>query len=495
VLGAITLLRVVLGAAMDLMPQDAYYFLYAEHPALSYHDHPPLIGWLLWGARALLGKTELAIRVTTLGVTALTQLAVGWLAIRLYGRHRGGVALALLAVLPMCTVLSLVTTPDVPLMLAWCVALLGLEAALFRDARTGWLVAGLGMGLAALSKYTAIFLPVGLLLFLLVDSGQRRRLRSPGPWLSLALAAILALPVLLWNLRHSGASFGFQLRERTGALGRLDLDDVLGFLVTQGVSVLPVPLCGLLLWAGRGLWWPGLRSLDGRQRFLWCFFAPLFLTTLALSPFLWVKLNWPMPAFVTGLLLLTPHLSRPRSARIHLGAGLVIHALLAVQVLLYPFPVESNDTWFGWARVADEVERRHREDPSRFVFSTDSYKTTAELLFYTDLPEVYGVDVVDCPALHLDYVHGDLASLTGRHALLVISEASLEPSRRSEAALARVELFFDEVRELEPVTLQHRGQTARFVRFFDARGYRGPEAAAQPDRVAAADPCRFAPTS
>jgi len=38
----ILVLRFAFIGLMGLMPQDAYYFFYSEHPALSYYDHPPL---------------------------------------------------------------------------------------------------------------------------------------------------------------------------------------------------------------------------------------------------------------------------------------------------------------------------------------------------------------------------------------------------------------------------------------------------------------------
>ena len=493
-LGLATALRAVLAAGMDLMPQDAYYFLYAENLQLSYHDHPPAIGWLLWLAKSVFGTSELAIRVATLGTTLLTQLAVGALAWRLYP-ELGSRALALFAALPMVTVLSLVATPDVPLLLGWTIALLGLEAALFRDARRGWLVAGTGMGLAMLAKYTAVFLPAGLMLFLIVDEDRRSTLRKPGPWIAFGILGLFTLPVAIWNLRHGGASVAFQAEQRLGALASPDLDDLFGFLLTQGLSVLPVPLALLLARATRGLWLPRLRALDSRARFLWCFTAPLLLTSLVLSPFLWVKLNWPMPAFVGGILLLVPTLARGLAFRIHLGTAAAIHLLLAIEVLAYPVPVESNDTWWGWQRVAEAVETRHAEDSSRFVFSTDSYKTAAELRFYSDLPEVHGVNVVGCPALHLDYLDGDLSRLAGRDALLVVSEEKLKPTERTEAALRRAREFFDEVRETERIAIRHRGRTARLLRVFEADGYRGPDATRESDLRAVEDPCRFSPTS
>src|SRR3990167_7616837 len=46
-------LHAVLGALLGLSVDEAHYLLYAAHPALSYFDHPPLVGWVQWPLVAL----------------------------------------------------------------------------------------------------------------------------------------------------------------------------------------------------------------------------------------------------------------------------------------------------------------------------------------------------------------------------------------------------------------------------------------------------------
>lgn len=492
-LGLFTVLRVIPIPGMDLMPQDAYYFLYAEHLALSYYDHPPLIGYLLRLAVEIFGKGEMAIRIATVGTTLFLQLLFWRLARRVFGRRSGDLALITWTALPMLAVLSLVATPDVPLLVFWTLSVLALHRALFDEGRSlgPWILAGMAMGLAFLSKYTAAFLPAGLLLFLVWSPSHRHRLRRLGPWIAILVSQLVSVQVHLWNLSHGMASFGFQLQERSSALGTPNLDDLGGFLLTQALSVLPIPLFLLLRRVLREIVPSRWHRLSERDRFLLAFSAPLLVTSLVLSPFLWVKLNWPMPAYVTGLLLVTPRLVRPLQLKLHLGFGLAIHAILVVQVLAYPIPVESNDTWFGWREIARRIEQRHAQHPGSFVFSTDGYKTTAELRFYSDLPEVYGLDVLDCPALQLELIAGDLSRLEGRDGLLVISEPSLEPSAHTRRALARTRRFFRKVEETPPIRILHRGELARLVRIFRARDYRGPGATAAADRRATDDPCAF----
>jgi 4-amino-4-deoxy-L-arabinose transferase-like glycosyltransferase len=125
-----SLARAALAPTFDLMPQSAYYFTYAEHPALSYYDHPPLLGWLLLAGSLLLGKSTVAVRATVFATTLLTQLAFYALARRLLAPEVAARALALLTTGGVALLLSWIAVPDVPLLLFWTLALLALDRAI-----------------------------------------------------------------------------------------------------------------------------------------------------------------------------------------------------------------------------------------------------------------------------------------------------------------------------------------------------------------------------
>src|SRR5882672_4598331 len=40
-------LRGIITAKFPLLGDEAYYWLWAKHLSLGYHDHPPLIAWLI----------------------------------------------------------------------------------------------------------------------------------------------------------------------------------------------------------------------------------------------------------------------------------------------------------------------------------------------------------------------------------------------------------------------------------------------------------------
>src|SRR5450631_2300157 len=110
-------IRVLFIFVMGMMPQDAYYDFYAQHLALSYYDHPPLIAYLLRFFTSLFGKKVFVLKLADTTVTLMTVIAFFYLARKFLGQYKAWVATALLLSTFMISILSLISTPDVPLML------------------------------------------------------------------------------------------------------------------------------------------------------------------------------------------------------------------------------------------------------------------------------------------------------------------------------------------------------------------------------------------
>ncbi len=491
------LLRLVLAPTFELLPQSAYYFTaYAEHPALSYYDHPPMIGYLLRAGAELFGRTSFGVHFTLWLTTVGTQVAFFWVARRYLdqegGRERGAFALTLFASTTMVSLLSFVAVPDVPLLLFWTLAVGALDRALLGAApgeegagpappRPGaWTVAGLAMGLALLSKYTALYLQGGLVLFLLLSRRHRRLLATPWPYVSLALAHLVCLPVYLWNARHGFASFLFQSTGRAAEI-RFDPGDLVGFLAGQAVVLLPVLFAAFLVAAWREVrrrLRPGGGAPEPKTLLLLCLSLPLFATCVGLSPFAWVKMNWAMPAYVAGVLLAARAVGR-RAWRWHLATAVVVHLLLAVELVAFPLLPSNEEAWFGWDELAARAEARAAAHPGAFVFAGDNYRTTAELRFYGPrhgLTRAYGMDVIGWNALGYEYLGEDLATLAGRDAIFLRSEALAGPSAETGRYLAQARRYFARVREVEPIEIHRHGRVVRRFRVFFCTAYRGPDA-------------------
>ncbi|MGO8970657.1 MAG: ArnT family glycosyltransferase [Myxococcaceae bacterium] len=466
----VTVARALVLPSFELVPQEAYYAFWASHPALSYFDHPPLLAWSLAAVFHLFGRHPLVLRAVPFLFTLLTQVAFLRLA-RRFVPDGVGRTLLLFCTTGVVTLLSLVALPDAPLVCAWTLSLSALAACLFDGAVWAWPLSGLFMGLAFDAKYTGAALLFGLAVFLLASPPHRRLWRTPGPYVALGVAQLVALPVYLWNAQHGWASFLFQTAGRAQSAAGLGFRHFLGLLCTQAVLLLPPLLVVLVVLVARGLRAMVRRALEPEELFLAAFCLPVLLAGALLSTSLLVKPNWLLPAYVTGVLWVARRSGR-RLLHWNLCFSAGFHALFLVELLFYPVLLRTDDTWVGWRALAAQVEARVR--PGEFVFSADDYKTSAELLFYSDL-EVYGRNLLGERALQFDYAGMDSRQLLGRDALFVDS-APNDPAGSEPLGPPplRLKEAFQEVTAQPWLRVTLDGRPVRAFRVWRCLGYRGP---------------------
>ena len=150
------------------------------------------------------------------------------------------------------------------------------------------------------SKYTGIFIIIGIIGFLIIAKPYRKFLYSAWFFLYLFCFAITILPVVIWNMRNHFASFKFQSEGRVKEGIDFDLSGFAGVVAHQSAILLPLLCVSLVYFTYRFCKKYGFRFARIRvdHLFLLCFFIPLFLGFFALSFFYWVKINWMMPALV-----------------------------------------------------------------------------------------------------------------------------------------------------------------------------------------------------
>ena len=206
----VTALLLSTAARYGIFRDELYYLMCADHPAWGYVDHPPLAMVFLTAWKAVWGASVPALRVPPSLLVGATCLGGGLLAREL----RGGAAAQVLAAITvglMPGVLALggfysMNAFDVAFwtLTAWIVCRLLDPAA---DRRWWWAL-GLAVGCGLLNKYSLVFLLVGLGPGLLL-SPLRRELRSRQVLVGAALAAILVLPHLVWQVRSGWPTLEF----------------------------------------------------------------------------------------------------------------------------------------------------------------------------------------------------------------------------------------------------------------------------------------------
>ena len=166
---------------------ETYYFLWGQHPAFSYFDHPPMVGWTEGLAGTLFGWSILGLRFFVL-LTLLGDLALLWLLARqLKGddwHEAFWPSAAIFLVTPIFFALTNVALPDHLLLFFSLATVYTVERLRSASASRWFYLAGLAIGLATLSKYTGALLGVGLVLSILFSSRLRPLLRSPHLYLA-----------------------------------------------------------------------------------------------------------------------------------------------------------------------------------------------------------------------------------------------------------------------------------------------------------------------
>src|SRR5262245_50643033 len=208
------LLRFISAATINLSTQEAYYWNYSMHPALSYLDHPPMVAWVIRAGTLLLGKSEIAVRIGGLALVVVSTLLINALGRLWFSRRAGLWAALLFQVIPAYFIYGLIITLDAPLICFWLLTMYLVSIAVLNNRPSAWYCAGAALGFAMLSKYTALFLVPSALLFLIADREHRKWLLRKEPYLAFLLSLVIFSPVILWNYQHQWVSFAFQFSRR-----------------------------------------------------------------------------------------------------------------------------------------------------------------------------------------------------------------------------------------------------------------------------------------
>lgn len=225
---------------------ELYYLSCSARPAWGYVDHPPLAPILLRLSRAVLGDGLLALRLPAALAAGLLVLGTGLLARRLgagaLGQALAGVALASA---PLVQVMFGFYSMNAFEILLWgALTWILVEIELRREPRL-WLLFGLVAGVALLNKHTVVLLAAGLAVGLVLTPA-RRHLKSPWLWLGAALAAVLVVPNLLWQVENGWPSLEFYRNASLYKQVRLPAPAVAGLqVVFLSPGTLPVWLAGL----------------------------------------------------------------------------------------------------------------------------------------------------------------------------------------------------------------------------------------------------------
>ncbi len=357
------LVRGILAAWMEFGNDEVYYWTYALYPDWSHFDHPPMVGWVIQlFSLNLLFDSEFFIRLASIVFMTASTYIIFHIGKELKDTLTGLYsALLYTASIYAFVITGIFIMPDTPLMLFWLLAIWMAVRSLSLSKGRFILLFGLFAGLAMLSKYSGIFLWVGMGLYILVFN--RKQLKNPYLYLSLLISAICCIPILYWNLQNDFISFSFH-GARVGG-NKLNFStfgtEIAGeFFYNNPVNIVLAIIAVVAVFKRK------INIEKTAQRLILCIALPLILVFLIFSLTRPTLPHWNAPAYVLLILLSAVYLRDKQSDTEKLPKSII--AALSVLVITLVIGVAEIKTGFIPLDKHTDPEQLGRDD-----FTLDMY--------------------------------------------------------------------------------------------------------------------------
>ncbi len=481
ILAALTAGRIaaLFALQLDLGPDEAQYWSWAQQPAGGYFSKPPLIAWLI-ALTTPFSDAPPFVRLSSPVIHFATGMTIYALARALYGPADGPrIALwsaLIFATLPAVWFSSGLISTDVPLLLFWSLALYGLHQVL-STGRSRWAVlTGGAIGLGLLSKYAMVYFFAGAgLYFLLVPQARWLFTRRAGLRLTaliLAVAGAVFSPNLVWNATHDFSTVAHTAANANWGADLFNIASLGRFLGSQFGVFGPFLFAGFLwiLWRLAGRAFQG-RGISHQTAFLLSFSLPILALVTVQSFISRANANWAATAYVAATVLTVAWWLKDRrrwllhvSLALHLGTGLAMGVLAANPLLIEASGLSNAFKRVrGWHDLAAQIDTLTR-DGGYPTLLTDDRLIMAELLYYAR-PRPYDILIWDQNRRPEN--HYELTAAFG--------DSTAEPVLLAARADIPVDILksFDTARFLRLVIVRTGKDKARILHLYHLEGYHG----------------------
>jgi 4-amino-4-deoxy-L-arabinose transferase-like glycosyltransferase len=393
------LLRVLYVFFAGPSSDEAYYWLWGQHPGPSYYDHAPLHGWLLGLSDLIFGRSLFGLRWMTLATLGGTA----WI-FRLCAERYAGAdwprwfwpGMVILLASPTFGIFSALAFHDY--MLVFLVLVSAYVFLVFftdtvtqgRGRTRDLLVAAVLLGCAGLTKYNGVFLGLGVVATVIAYRPLRPLFRDWRMYAAAAIAIAMQTPVLYWNATQNFASFRFHFSDRqTGGWLTLNPMTLIEFIVVSLVLVSPFVIWAMVRFFLSKPDWPFEKNARVLAAWTFALSTAVFLV-ISLSNTSWWW--WNVVAYVVALPFLAKYLSG-WAFWAHAAYGAILAVFLLVSSAVFPvliafgIPDNFRVNLYGWEQIEAPVEAAVAQYHPDFV-AGESPEFASVMAFAMDNPDV-----------------------------------------------------------------------------------------------------------
>jgi 4-amino-4-deoxy-L-arabinose transferase-like glycosyltransferase len=239
--GAVFLVLLATAFTGDYFRDEFYYLACRKRMAWGYVDQPPFSIAVLWIVTRVFGDSLVVLRALSAGFITASVYLTGVIARRFGGGPRAQtVAMTAAAIAPMWLSLGSFYSMNAIDVFLWTAAALALVDVLDRPSWAGWLWLGAILGCGLLNKISVLWLGAGIGAGLLLTSW--RLIGTRGPWLAGAVASVMFLPHVLWQVVNQWPTLEFI---RNASENKMQVNAPLALLADQITGMHPF---GSVIW-------------------------------------------------------------------------------------------------------------------------------------------------------------------------------------------------------------------------------------------------------
>lgn len=335
------ILKIIISGIFELGNDEVYYYTYALQPDWNHFDHPPMVGiFMQITSLNLKWLNEISLRLgSVIGCTISTFFIfnIG----KIISSEKNGWFAAIIYNVSIYTgfIAGLFILPDSPQMPFWTASLYIMCRLICKDETTktaNWLLLGIAIGLAALSKIHGLYLWVGFGLFIII-----KRVKWLMNWRLYAaglITLLILLPIVYWNVQNNFITYKFHSERVTHHHILLNsfIHELVGEFAYQNPIIFILLLVSVVYLFRRGNMFSSVTTT-----WLLCMSLPMIFLFWGVSLFNETLPHWSGPAFIPLFFIAAKYLEIESDKKIYPAyikyAGFLVGFVLLVAVIIIKF--------------------------------------------------------------------------------------------------------------------------------------------------------------
>lgn len=241
----VAIVHLAVAPQYGIFRNELYFIVCGRHPAFGYVDQPPLVP-LLAALTQAAGVNAWLLRIPAI-LAAVFLVPVTVVLAQFFGATTRGAWLAAIAAASATLVTAMTATLSTatfePIAFTAIVYFL-VRAVRYDEPRSYWW-AGALVGLAFEARYGVLFWTIGLIGGMAL-AGPRAIFRSRDFWIGLLIAAVIALPNVIWQLAHGLPFLELVRNDNSGNFTGSPVQFTIGQILAVNLVLAPLWIAGIV---------------------------------------------------------------------------------------------------------------------------------------------------------------------------------------------------------------------------------------------------------